>query len=55
MTKGGWGGGRGSKDFLGSEISAKRDLLGSMKDVGILWVKKKTQGFFGVMYFSPAH
>ena len=34
------------RDFLGSEILAKRDLFGSMKDVGIFLGRKKTQGFF---------
>ena len=36
-------------DFFGSEILAKVDFLGSMKDTGIsLGRKKKTEGFFGV-------
>ena len=36
-------------NFLGSEILAKSDLFGSMKDAGFFWVtKKKTEGFFWV-------
>ena len=35
-----------TRDFLGSEILAKRDFFGSVKDTGIFWVPKKTQGFF---------
>ena len=55
----GEGGGGGPSDFLGSEILAKSDFFGSMKDAGIFWVAKKkprdflgcekrTKGFFGV-------
>ena len=40
-------GGGGLSDFLGSEILAKSDFFGSMKDVGIFLAKKK-KGFFGV-------
>ena len=42
------GGGGGPRDFVGSEILDKRDIFGSIKDVGIFWVAKKTQGFFWV-------
>ena len=46
-------GGEGLKDIFGSEILAKRDFLGSMKDTGIfLGSKKHTRGFIGVLYFS---
>ena len=32
-----------------SKILAKRDILGSMKDVGIFWVARKTGIFFGIV------
>ena len=41
----------GSEGFFGSEILAKRDIFESMKDTGIFWVVKKTQGFFGYCTF----
>ena len=47
-------GGRDLRDSFGSEILAKRDFFGSMKDMGIFWVAKKTQVFFRVLYFSSA-
>ena len=34
------------RNFLGSEILAKRDFFGSMKDAGIFWGGRKKQGFF---------
>ena len=34
--------------FVGSEILAQSDFLGSMKHAKIFWVTKKTEGFFGV-------
>ena len=37
-------GGEGLKDIFGSEILAKRNFLGSMKDTGIFWVPKNTLG-----------
>ena len=41
------GGGGGSSDFFGSEILAKSDLLGSMKDAGnFFWVANKNRGIF---------
>ena len=44
----GGGGGGGPGDFFGSEILAKSDFLGSMKDAGIFWVREKKQrDFFG--------
>ena len=47
MTEGGGGG--GPSDIFGSEILAKGDLFGSMKDAGIfLGREKRTKGFFGV-------
>ena len=42
MTRGG-----GLSDFLGSEILAKSDFFGSMKDVGIFLAKKK-KDFLGL-------
>ena len=52
--------GGGQSDFFGSEILARSDLFGSMKDAGIflgckkkrgifLGCKKRTKGFFGGM------
>ena len=39
--------GEGPRDFLGSEILAKRDFLGSMEDTGIFGATKINQlGFF---------
>ena len=40
----------GPRDFWGSEILAKRDFLGSMKDGGIFWGRE----FLWVLYFSSA-
>ena len=48
------GGGGGTRDFFGSEILTQRDFFGSMKDTGIFLGRKKTQGFFWVLYFSSA-
>ena len=43
------------KDFCGSEILAKRDFLGSMKDAGIfMGLEKHMQGFSWVLYYSSA-
>ena len=40
-------GGGGPSDFFGSEILAKSDLLGSMKDAGIFFRSRiKTEGYF---------
>ena len=42
-------GGEGSKRFFGSEILAKGDSFGSMKDTGIfLGREKKTKGYFWI-------
>ena len=44
-----WGGGGVPSDFFGSEILAKSDFLGSMKDAGIFFGReKKTDGFLGL-------
>ena len=43
------GGGGGPSDFFGSEILAKDDTFGSMKDAGIfLGREKKRRDFFGL-------
>ena len=48
-------GGGSLRDFFGSEILAKRDVLGSTKDVGIFLGRKKLQVCFGYcQYFSAA-
>ena len=36
-------------DFFGSDVLAKKDFLGSMKDARIFGVVTKTEGFFGVV------
>ena len=40
--------------FLGLTFWPKGNFFGSMKDAGIFWVAKITQGFFWVLYFSSA-
>ena len=43
------GGGESTSDVFGSEILAKSDFFGSMKDAGIfLGRKKKQRNFFGL-------
>ena len=43
------GGGGGSERFFGSDILAKSDFFGSMKDAGVFWGREiKTEGFFVV-------
>ena len=39
--------GGGPSDFFGSEILAKGNFFGSMKDAGIFWVAKENGGIFG--------
>ena len=39
------------KEFFGSEILAKRDLFGSMKDTGFFLCHEKKEGFFWILYF----
>ena len=41
MMGGGAGGWGGPRDFFGSEILAKSDFIGSMKDAGIFLGRKK--------------
>ena len=38
----------GPSDFFGSEILAKSDFLGSMKDAGIFLVREKNTDFLGL-------
>ena len=45
-TDGGEGGGGGPKDFFGSDVLAKRDFLGSMKDAGIFLGRENNTGIF---------
>ena len=40
------GGGGVPSDFFGSEILAKGDFFGSMKDAGIFWGCEKNGGIF---------
>ena len=42
----GGGGGGSAKDSFGSDILAKRDFIGSMKDAGILWGHEDNTGIF---------
>ena len=52
MTGGGWG----PKDFFGSDILAKRDFLGSMKDAGIFWGRENNTGIFlGIVLFISSN
>ena len=49
-------GGGSPRDFFGSEILAKRDFLGSMKDTGIFWGRKKTpKDLFGIVFFISSN
>ena len=49
------GGGRGSKGYFWSELLAKRDFFGSMKEAGIFWGCKKTGIFFGIVLFVSSN
>ena len=44
----------GPKDFFGSDILAKRDSFGSVKDAGIFLGRENNTGIFWVLYFSSA-
>ena len=46
--------GGGSEDFCGSEILAKMFFMDLLKKPRFFWAKKKTQGYFWVLYFSSA-
>ena len=48
--------GGGPKDFFASEISAKRDIFGSMKDAGIfLGCENNTGIFLGIAFFISSN
>ena len=50
------GGGGGPKDFFGSDILAKRDFFGSMKDAGIFWGRENNAGIFlGIVFFISSN
>ena len=51
------GGGRGGpKDLFGSDILAKRDFLGSIKDAGIFWGRENNTGIFlGTVFFISSN
>ena len=49
-------GGGGPKDFFGSDILAKRDFFGSMKDAGIFWGRENNAGIFlGIVFFISSN
>ena len=49
-------GGGGPKDFFGSDILAKRDFLGSMKDAGIFLGRENNTGIFlGIVFFISSN
>ena len=51
LMTGGGGGGEGPTDFFGSEISAKSDSFGPMKDAGIFFgLRKRSKGYFWVCF-----
>ena len=48
--------GGGPKDFFGSDILAKRDFFGSMKDAGIFWGRENNRGiFWGIVFFISSN
>ena len=48
--------GGGPKDFFGSEILAKRDFLGSMKEAGIFLGRENNTGIFlGIVFFISSN
>ena len=50
------GGGGGPKDFFGSDILAKRDFFGSMKDAGIFLGRENNTGIFlGIVFFISSN
>ena len=50
------GGGGFAKDFSGSDILAKRDFFGSMKDAGIFWGRENNAGIFlGIVFFISSN
>ena len=49
-------GGGGPKDFFGSDILAKRDFFGSMKDAGIFLGRENNTGIFlGIIFFISSN
>ena len=50
------GGGGGPKDFSGSDILAKRDFFGSMKDAGIFLGRENNTGIFlGIVFLISSN
>ena len=48
--------GGGPKDFFGSDILAKRDFFGSMKDAGIFLGHENNTGIFlGIVFFISSN
>ena len=46
----------GSEGFFGSDILAKRDFLGSMKDAGIFLGRENNTGIFlGIVFFISSN
>ena len=44
------------KDFFGSDILAKRDFFGSMKDAGIFLGRENNRGiFWGIVFFISSN
>ena len=49
-------GGGGPKDFFASDILAKSDFFGSMKDAGIFWGRENNTGIFlGIAFFISSN
>ena len=56
LMMGGGGGLGGPKDFFGSDILAKRDFFGSMKDAGIFLGRENNTGIFlGIVFFISSN
>ena len=50
------GGGGGPKDFFGSDILAKREFWGSMKDAGIFLGRENNATIFlGIVFFISSN
>ena len=48
--------GGGPKDFIGSDILAKRDFFGSVKDAGIFLGRENNTGIFlGIVFFISSN
>ena len=49
-------GGGGPKDFFGSDILAKKDFFGSMKDARIFLGRENNRGIFlGIVFFISSN